>query len=128
MQLRTAIQIVHVPVPQIQEQSAVTVNSQLPITAVEASQLADSYSLSEEFAAPADVTTLNTSSTSTSSSAPVRDVAHATPAPEIDVPMHNNVGQELMIDEISQRLDTMIDALSPAGPADQYVSTWFKAT
>ena len=28
--------------------------------------------------------------------APVRDVAHATPAPEVDVPMHNNVGQELI--------------------------------
>ena len=61
--------------------------------------------------------------------APVRDVAHATPAPEIDVPMHNNVGQELipttlnpvgistvqkpMTDEISRKLDTTIDALSP---------------
>ena len=51
----------------------------------------------------------------------MRDVAHATPAPEIDVPVHNNVGQELipttvqkpMIDEISRKLDTMIDALSP---------------
>ena len=28
--------------------------------------------------------------------APVRDVAQATPAPEIDVLMHNNVGQELI--------------------------------
>ena len=26
--------------------------------------------------------------------APARDVAHATPAPEVDVPMHNQVGQE----------------------------------
>ena len=26
--------------------------------------------------------------------APVRDVAHATPTPEIDVPIHNSVGQE----------------------------------
>ena len=129
VQLHAATQIMHVPVPQIQEQSPVIVNSQFPITAVEASQVVDSYSLSEEFAAPAEVTTLNTSSTSTSSCAPVRDVAHATPAPESDVPMHNNVGQELipatlnpvgistvqklMIDEISGKLDTMIDALSP---------------
>ena len=128
VQQHTAKQIVHVPVPQIQEQSAVTVNSQFPITAVEASQVVDSYSFSEDFAALAEVTTLNTSSTSTSSCAPVRDVAHATPAPEIDVPMHNNVGQELipatlnpvgistvqklMFDEISRKLDTMTDALS----------------
>ena len=41
--------------PQIQEQSAVTVNSQFPVTAVEASQVVDSFSLSEEFAAPAEV-------------------------------------------------------------------------
>ena len=27
--------------------------------------------------------------------APVLDVAHATPAPEVDVPLHNNVGQEM---------------------------------
>ena len=26
--------------------------------------------------------------------APARDVAHGTPAPEVDVPMHNQVGQE----------------------------------
>ena len=122
-QQHTAIQIVHVPVPQIQKQSAVTdlLNSQFSITAVEASQVVGSFSLSEEFDALADVTTLKTSSTSTSISAPVRDVAHATPAPEIDVPMHNNVGQELipttvqkpMIDDIFGKLDTMIDALSP---------------
>ena len=102
VQQHTAIQIVHVPVPQNQEQSAVfgLVNSQFPVTSVEASQ-----------------TTLNTSSTSTSSSAPVYkriwqvcDVAHATPAPEIDVPMHN---KKPMIDEISSKLDTMIDVLSP---------------
>ena len=70
VQLHTAPQIVHEPVPQIQEQSAVTglVNSQFPITAVEASQVVDSCSLSEEFAAPTEVTTLKTSSTSTSSS------------------------------------------------------------
>ena len=81
VQQHTAIQIVHVLVPQIQEQSAVTglVNSQFLITSVETSQ-----------------TVLNTSSTSTSSPAPVYnrirqvcDVAHATPAPEIDVSMHN---------------------------------------
>ena len=101
-------------------------NSQFPLTAVEASQVVDSFSLSEEFAALAEVTTLNTNSTSTSSSAAVynrihqeSDVAHATPAPEIDVPMHNKVGQELipttldpvgvstvqkpMIDEISRK-------------------------
>ena len=60
VQQHSAIQITHVPVPQIQEQSAVTglVNTQFPITAVEA----------EEFAALAEATTLNTSSTSTSSS------------------------------------------------------------
>ena len=107
----------------IQEQSAVTdlVKPQISIIADEASQVVGSSSLLEEFDALADVTTLNTSSTSTSSSAPVRDVAHATPAPEIDVPMHNNVGQELipttvqkpMIDDIFGKLDTMIDALSP---------------
>ena len=68
-----AKQIVHVPIPKIQEQSAVTgsVNPQFPVTAVDASQVVGSFSLSEEFAAPAEVTTLNTSSTSTSSSAPV---------------------------------------------------------
>ena len=66
-----ALQIVHVPVPQTQEQSAVTVNSQFPITAVEASQVVDSYSLSEEFAAPDEVTTFSTSSTSTSSQKPL---------------------------------------------------------
>ena len=70
--------IMHVPFPHIQEQSASTVNSQFPITAVEASQVVDSFSLSEEFAAPAEVTTLDTSCTSTSSCAPMRDVAHAT--------------------------------------------------
>ena len=69
----TAKQIVHVPISQIQEQSAVTglVNLQFPITAVQASQVVGSFSLSEDFAAPAEVTTLNTSSTSTSSPAPV---------------------------------------------------------
>ena len=63
-QQHTATQIVHVPVPQIQEQSAVTglVNLQIPITAVEASQVVGSFPLSEEFAAPAEVTTLNKSS------------------------------------------------------------------
>ena len=50
---RTAKQIVHVPVPQIQEQSAVTglVNPQISITAVEASQVVGSFPLSEDFAA-----------------------------------------------------------------------------
>ena len=64
---------VHVPVPQILEQSAVTslVNEQFLITAFEVSQVVDSFSLAEEFVAPAEVTTLNTCSTSTSSSAPV---------------------------------------------------------
>ena len=71
VQLHTATQTVHVPVPQIQEQSAVTVNSQFPITAVEASQVGGSFSLSEEFAAPVELTTINTSSTSTRSFAPV---------------------------------------------------------
>ena len=42
-------------------------NSQFPITVVEASQVVDSYSLSEEFAAPDEETTFNTSSTSNSS-------------------------------------------------------------
>ena len=55
VQHHTATQIVHVPVPQIQEQSAVSslVNSQFPITVVEASQVVGSFSLSEQFAAPA---------------------------------------------------------------------------
>ena len=61
-----AVQTVHVPVRQTQEQSAVPVNSQFSITAVEASQVVDSCSLSEEFAAPDEVTTFNTSSTSSS--------------------------------------------------------------
>ena len=48
VQQHTAIQIVHVPVPQIQEQSAITglVNSQFPITAVEASQVVGWFFLS----------------------------------------------------------------------------------
>ena len=43
-----ALQILHVPVPQTQEQSAVSVNSQFSFTAVKASQVVDSCSLSEE--------------------------------------------------------------------------------
>ena len=45
VQQHTALQIVHEPVPQIQEQSAVTrlVNSQFLIAAVEASQIVDSF-------------------------------------------------------------------------------------
>ena len=39
--------------------------TQFPVTVVEASQAIGSFSLSEEFAAPAHVTTHNTSSTST---------------------------------------------------------------
>ena len=65
----TAEQIVHMPVPQTQEQSAVTdlVNPPISVTAVE---VVDSFSVSEEVATLADMTTLSTSSTSTSSSAP----------------------------------------------------------
>ena len=76
MELHTAKQIVRVPVPQIHEQSAVTVNSQFPITAIEASQIGDSFSLSEEFAAPAEVTTINASSTSTSSDRRLNEFAN----------------------------------------------------
>ena len=49
------------------EQSAVPVNSQFSITAVETSEVVDSYSLSEKFAALDEVTTFNTSSTLTRS-------------------------------------------------------------
>ena len=51
---RTAKQIVHWPIPQIQEQSAVTdlVNPQISITAVEASQVVGLCPLSEDFATP----------------------------------------------------------------------------
>ena len=49
----TAKQIVHVPIHQIQEQSADLVTPQFRITAVEASEVIGSFSLSEEFAAPA---------------------------------------------------------------------------
>ena len=54
VQQHTAKQIVHVPVIQIQEQSAVTglVNPQMPITTVETSQVVGSCSLPEDFAAP----------------------------------------------------------------------------
>ena len=56
-----------------QEHNAVTslVNPQILITADEASQVVGSFPLSEDFAAHTEVTTLNTSSTSTSSFAPV---------------------------------------------------------
>ena len=89
VELHTAKQIVHVPVPQIQEQSAVTglVNSQIPITAVEASQVSDSFSLSKEFATPTEVTTLNTSSTSTSSSAPVYNRVRQKPFDAEEIPL-----------------------------------------
>ena len=54
MELHTAKQIVHVPVPQIQEQSAVTslISPQISFTAVEAPQVVGSFPLSEDFAAP----------------------------------------------------------------------------
>ena len=50
----TAKQFVHVPVPQIQEQSAVTdlVNPQISITTDGALQVIDSFPLLEDFAAP----------------------------------------------------------------------------
>ena len=50
---RTTKQIVHVPVHQIQEQSTVTslVNPQFSTSAVEAPQVADSFPLSDDFAA-----------------------------------------------------------------------------
>ena len=51
---RTDKQIVHLPVPQIQEQSAVTdfVSPQISMTAVEAPHVVGSCPLSEDFAAP----------------------------------------------------------------------------
>ena len=54
VELHTATQIVHVPVSQIQEQSAVTslINPQISFTTVEAPQVVGSFPLSEGFAAP----------------------------------------------------------------------------
>ena len=51
---RTTKQIVHVPVPQIQEQSTVTglVNPHFSTSAVEVPQVAVSFPLSDDFAAP----------------------------------------------------------------------------
>ena len=51
---RTAKQIVHVPLTQIQEQSAVTglVKPRISFSALEASQVVGSFLLSEDFAAP----------------------------------------------------------------------------
>ena len=103
------------PVSQIQEQSAVTgsVNSQFPITAVEASQVVGSFSLSEEFAAPAEVTTLNTSSTSTSSAAPVynrvRDAAETTQN-TVEIPSSSSTSTS--IDRLDEQLTNMLDMLS----------------
>jgi len=85
----TAKQIVHVPISQIQEQSAVTgfVNPQFLNIAVETLQVVGSFPLSEEFAAPTEVTTLNTSSTSTSS--------------------------DLRLDEFANMFDSCIELLTP---------------
>jgi len=79
----TTKQIVHMPVPQTQEESAVTdlMNPPISITAVE---VVDSFSVSEEVATLADMTTLNTSSTSTSSSAHVCNCEETTSRDRLD--------------------------------------------
>ena len=59
----TAEQIVHMPAPQTQSAVTDLVNPPISITAVE---VIDSFAVSEEVATLTDMTTLNTSSTSTS--------------------------------------------------------------
>ena len=79
VQQQSALQIVHMPVPQIQKSSAVPdlVNPQSSTTSLEASQVQVAERIQEQIVEAIDVTpqasqmALNTSSTSTSSSAPV---------------------------------------------------------
>ena len=76
------------------------VNSQFPVPAVEASQVVDSCSLSEEFAAPDEETTFSTSSTSTSSGVTHDNTVLVDPRcssslNEFAVPVYNRVRQEL---------------------------------
>ena len=94
-------------------------NSQFPITAVEASQVGDSFSLSEEFA---EVTTINTSSTSTSSSAPVYnqirqkpfDAEETTQSPvEIFISSSTSTSSDRRLDEFANLLDSCIEQLTP---------------
>ena len=92
VQQHTAKEIMHVPVPQIQEQSAVT-------------GLATSQFL---------VTTLNTSSTSTRSSAPVCNREETTQSPvEITSSSSTSISSDRRLDEFGSTLDSCIKLLTP---------------
>ena len=113
VQQHTAKQIMHVPVPQIREQSAVTglATSQFLVTTVE---VVDSFSVSEEFAAFAEMTTLNTSSTSTRSSAPVCNREETTQSPvEISSSSSTSISSDRRLDEFASTLDSCIKLLTP---------------
>ena len=97
----------------IQEQSAVTdlVKPQISTTSVEASQVVGSCPLLEDFAAPAKVTTLNTSSTSTSSAAHVYnrvgDAAETTQnTVEISSSSSTSTSSDRRLDEFASMLDS----------------------
>ena len=108
----TAEHLVHMPVPQTQEQSAVTdsVNPPISITAVE---VVDSFSVSEEVATLVDMTTLNTSSTSTNSSAPVCNREETTSnTMEILSPSSTSTSRD-RLHELASMLDSCLEQLTP---------------
>ena len=108
----TAEQIMHMPVPQTQEQSAITDLVNPPIS-LAADEVVESLSVSEEVAALADMTTLNTSSTSTSSSAPVCN-CEETIQNTIDIPSSSSTSTSgNRLDELAGVLDSCLEQLTP---------------
>ena len=107
----TVEQIVHLLVPQTQEQCVVTelANRPISITAVE---FVDSFSVSEDVATLADVTTLNTSSTSTSSS----NRAVTTPNTIEVLSSSSTSTSRDRVDELSSKLDSWMETPLPVPP------------
>ena len=85
-------------------------NSPFPLTAVE---VVDSFSVSEEFATLAEMTTLNTSSTSTSSSALVCKREETTQN-TMEIPSSSSASTSRdRLDELASTFDSCLEQLTP---------------
>ena len=121
VQQHTALQIVHMPVPQIQKLSAVPdlVNPQISTTSLEASQVQVAERIQEQIVETIDVIpqssqmTLDTISTSTSSSAPVCN-SEETIQNTIDIPSSSSTSTSgNRLDELASMLDSCHEQLTP---------------
>ena len=102
-----------------QEHSAVTglVNPDIPITADEASQVVGSCPHSEDLGAPAEVTTLDTSSTSTSNTIPV--IESVTPAPVVTF----NPVIEYVSEDAAHAVPTLVTGYAAPAPVGACAAT-----